>query len=174
MKSSNSISKSKQLFSVEYGFENRDKFIRNMQETDPSIAMILASVHFEWVIKRSILMLGRSPTKNLRNKLSTTFVLSSTDNKKVTYKSLWKEEVEFGKRHTSLGKIVTKINFLESVALKARGEIIHGNGTIGKIRLFEATQLFLDSAAQLFLYVKKNNYSLNERLRPRIAIKKLK
>jgi hypothetical protein len=157
-----------QFFSVKYGAENRVTFIVKKQENDPSLAVILAAVHFEWVINRAILVLGRSQTVNLRKKLLDCFSLTSSDIQKVTYKSLWKEEVEFEKKHLALGKVVTKLTALQNFAMKIRGEVIHGNGTVGKKRAKEAIQLFLDSAEQITSYVISQNLSLDKRVKARI------
>lgn len=168
MTTETSAPKVKQFFSVEYGIQNRVKSIIETQKRDPSLAVILAAVHFEWVINRAILVLGRSPTIYLRNKLLSCFSLTSADSRKATYKSLWKEEVEFEKKHLALGKVVTKYIALQNFAIKVRGEVIHGNGTVGKKRAEEAIRLFLDSAEQISSYVISQDLSLDKRVKARI------
>ena len=42
------------LYSVEFGSKNREEKIRDLLKEDPTGAVFLAAVHFEWMLKRSI------------------------------------------------------------------------------------------------------------------------
>ena len=56
----------KSIFSVGYGSKKREEKILQYLEEDYIVAIILAAVHFEWMLKRTILKLSKSPTKKLR------------------------------------------------------------------------------------------------------------
>jgi len=117
------------MFSIGYGISNRDKKIRSIARTDPNHALILAAVHFEWIIKRSILKLGCSPTAGLRNELEGIYKLGTPGNKK-DYRSVWKREVASRFRNSQLGTVLGNLHTLESKTLNVRGKVIHGNGTV--------------------------------------------
>jgi hypothetical protein len=57
------------MFNVGFGSENRENRIREIAEEDLTVGVILAAVHFEWMMKRAILKLGTSPTPQLRKEL---------------------------------------------------------------------------------------------------------
>lgn len=57
------------MFHIGFGSANREDEIQIIATADRTTGVILAAVHFEWMLKRSILKLGTSPTKDLRQEL---------------------------------------------------------------------------------------------------------
>ena len=66
----------KSIFSVGYGSKKREEKILQYLEEDCIVAIILAAVHFEWMLKRTILKLSKSPTKKLRKTLENVFLIT--------------------------------------------------------------------------------------------------
>jgi hypothetical protein len=91
------------FFSVSYGFNNRDKYILDIEDDDPTIAVILAAAHFEWTLKRTILMFGKSKTDELRAQLENTW---SFTNKKSNLRKIWHDEIGRHYKNASLKKVL--------------------------------------------------------------------
>ena len=155
------------MFSVGYGVANREKKILTIAKSDPNHALILAAVHFEWVIKRSILKLGSSPTASLRKELENTYKLAVPNSNK-DYRAVWKREVASRFKGSSLGTVLGNLHDIQNKTLKARGRVIHGNGTISKKEANIAVLEFLKAAGKLEAFTKKHGEDLDSRLRTRI------
>ncbi len=156
------------LFSVGYGSENRERYINSLLENDPTIALILASVHFEWTIKRAILTLSSAPSKSLREKLESTYLLLS-NNKLVGLDEIWHQEVGISIKNASFDKIIGNLTLIlgEGGAKSLRGKIIHGNGTISKAVAREAVSSYFVACENIRKLAKRNGKNLDQKLRPR-------
>ena len=148
------------LFSVGYGSENREQTIRACLDTDGSLAVVKAAIHFEWTLKRVILVLGKSNTKELRGKLRATWTLggSSGEGQAKSIPKLWHEEVGSRFRNASLDNVVATRGVLHSTRINGsildaakgiRGEIVHGNGTVSKRRAVSAVEQYLIASKNL-------------------------
>ena len=158
------------MFSVGYGFKKRETRIRELLDEEPSTSVILAAVHFEWSIKRSILMLGHSPTAELRKKLEDTWALSSNETDKagrLTIKGLWKSEISEQIRNAAIGKVVANFPKCIEKAKSARGKVIHGNGTVSKATASEAVDEYLSAACKIYEFSHRHGVELDSRLKPR-------
>jgi hypothetical protein len=179
------------LFSVGYGSKNREDYILNFLQKDPSIAVILASVHFEWTMKRTILIMGNSSTPKLRKDLEEAF-------RSAKLKKIWLREIQTEKSLT-LESVIKVVGVLEipDVNIKPvvpsptdsknldgnspssfkslhakdiRGEVIHGNGTINFKRAESAVKDFITASQNLRNFVEeesKGKKNLDIRLRVR-------
>lgn len=74
-----------------------EKRIREIAKSDRSTAIILAAVHFEWMLKRTLLMLGSSPTKGLRQQFESIYSMTGK-NGHDGYKELWARESKANSR----------------------------------------------------------------------------
>lgn len=153
------------MFAIEYTWERREMEIQKMLTTDRSVAVILAAVHFEWMIKRGILKLSHSPTRQLRQKLEDVYTLTSK--KQTSYKDIWDAEVGCHYRNAALGNVLGSMTSIQNTALKVRGRIIHGNGTPSKDEAEKAVDLYLSTARKIALFAAKHGKDLNTRLNPR-------
>lgn len=149
------------IFHVSYGWENRVSAIKEFAEDDLSIGVVLSAAHFEWAIKRAILVLGASPTKEIRDDFANNW-------RQEDLKSLWKREVrktrpQAGTLPELLGAIWTKIED----AGNARARIMHGNGTPSQQQAREAMNTFLSAADKIRQFVEHEGECLDARLRPR-------
>jgi len=153
------------MLSVSYGNENRERRIRELFDEEPCTAVLLAAVHFEWTMKRAILKLGISPTKELRQRLERVYRITgrSDDN----YKSVWKEQVSIQFRNSRLGTVLGTLSTIQNHTSKVRGLIIHGNGTVSREVAEEAMNQYLTASRKIFEFAKNHGEDLDSRLRPR-------
>lgn len=152
------------MFSVSFGSENRERKIKEFSsKNDHCTAVILAAVHFEWMIKRAILKLGISPTKALREKLEDIYRLYETDDRK-DYKSVWEEEVAVRFSNSKLGTVLGVLSKIQNETSKVRGKIVHGNGTVSKKEAIDAVDQYLKAAKKIRDFAKKYGEDLDSRL----------
>ena len=121
----------KSIFSVGYGSKKREEKILQYLEEDYIVAIILAAIHFEWMLKRTILKLSKSPTKKLRKTLEHVFQIESTNNQK-TLQKVWINEVANEYKNASLGKVLPNLTSIKDKAKVIRGFLVHGNGLTKK------------------------------------------
>jgi hypothetical protein len=155
------------MFHVGFGTKNREAEIRKIAQSDRTTALILAAVHFEWMLKRTILKMGTSPTKDLRSQLEDVFRISKRHGKD-GYKEIWDREVGKRFKNSSLGTVLGKLTKIQNHALDVRGKVIHGNGTVSNASAGEAIDLFLEAGAKLRDFALARGGSLDTRLRARI------
>lgn len=154
------------MFHVGFGSANREAKIREIAATDRTTALILAAVHFEWMLKRAILKLGQSPTKDLREQLEGVFRMRKT-NGRDGYKEVWEREVASRFKNSALGTVLGRLNQIQSKALDVRGKVIHGNGTVSNASADEAIELFLSAGDKLRNFASKHDVDLDARLKSR-------
>ena len=155
------------MFHVGFGTHKREKEIRKIAAKDEITAVILAAVHFEWMLKRAILKLGTSPTKSLRKQLEDVYRINKYKTQD-GYKEIWGREIGTRFNNASLGKVIGKLTQIQNHALDVRGKIIHGNGTVSKAHADQAIDLFLDAGVKLQQFARKNGEDLDTRLNARI------
>ncbi|EAQ95657.1 hypothetical protein KT71_13964 [Congregibacter litoralis KT71] len=155
------------MFSVSFGSERREAKIRKIGEKDPTTAVIIAAVPFEWMLKRTILKLGQSPTSALREQLEQVYSISDRGNRE-GYLSIWRREVQPRFRQAALGTVLGKLTSIKDNAMAVRGRVVHGNGTVSDGKAHEAIELFLTSGEKLREFTLKNGDDLDSRLKTRI------
>ena len=154
------------MFHIGFGSANRETEIRKIAQTDRTTAIILAAVHFEWMLKRAILKLGASPTTDLRKELENVFKMEKK-NGHDGYKEVWHREVGSRVTHASLKAVLGKPSRIQSHALNVRGKVIHGNGTVKNTDADEAIELFLGAGQKLRDFASKHGTDLDTRLKAR-------
>jgi hypothetical protein len=110
------------MFLVKDSSLSREEEIRQILNRDPSLASLLAVIHFEWTIRRSIIALGESPNIKVREKLQ--FCSGH-----VQYKDMWKDEV-FPKVSLRLPQVVKDWDSLVR-SFKLRHKLVHGISSCG-------------------------------------------
>jgi hypothetical protein len=150
------------LFHVRYGSENRENKIREMAETDLTVGVILAAVHFEWTMKRAILKLSKTPTVDVRKSFRW---VSGWD----TYKEKWREEVSSQPRFIgmTLGSIVHTVGDMTNKAFKERGKLVHGAGATEPDKAKTAINQFLLASALIREFTMTKGYDIDKNLKPR-------
>lgn len=154
------------MFSVGFGSKNREQKIKQMADYDRTTAIILAAVHFEWMLKRAIMKMGVSPTNSLRQELEDVYRLNGKDGK-IGYKEIWAREIECGHQNAALGTVLGKLQKIQDRALKVRGKVIHGNGTVGRREGTEAIELLLGVGEKLRKFAHKSGVDLDTKLTTR-------
>jgi len=111
------------MFFVSDTQKERHELISSFMTPDRiTIAVILAAIDFEWTIRRTILAMGSSPTKYIRDEI---LAKSSGYN---DYKSAWKQEVS-PRFQTSIVEVIphwSRLTDKTSGAARLRGQILHG------------------------------------------------
>ena len=162
------------MFSVGYGIANRENKINEIANDDPTTAVILSAVHFEWMIKRSILKLGCSPTKELRNELEGIYKLALPGNNQKDYRSVWKREIACRFKNAALGKVLGNLHILQDSTMRVRGSVIHGNGTVPNEVADKAIKEFLKATKKLTNFALKHDENLDVKLKTRIKPREVK
>ncbi len=155
------------MFAVGFGSKNREAAIRHTAQDDPTTAVILAAVHFEWMLKRAILKLGTTPTKALRKELEGVYQINDSSGR-FDYKRIWAREVGARISNAALGTVLGRLVKIQNKALKVRGRIVHGNGTVSEQDAEEAIDLFLSAGEKLRQFAVKYGEDLDARLKTRI------
>ena len=93
------------MFTIGFGSQNRERKIRCIAEEDHTTAVILAAVHFEWMLKRAILKLGINQTMKLRKQLEDVYKLKESEGKN-SYKVIWDREVGKRFKNSALGSVL--------------------------------------------------------------------
>ena len=154
------------MFHVGFGSANREAEIRKIAIADRTTAVILAAVHFEWMLKRAILKMGISPTKHLREQLEHVYRMEKKNNKD-GYKEVWHREVGSRVKDASLRRVIGNLSRVQSHALDVRGKLIHGNGTVKHEDAEEAIELFLRVGENLREFASKHGVDIDARLKTR-------
>lgn len=161
------------MFNVGFGSEKREQRIRQIAEEDLTVGVILASVHFEWMMKRAILKLGTSPTVQLRSELSRVTGVRRKERSdgfaQDGYYEIWKREVDSRVRNRSaLGTVLGRLTDIRDKAMKVRGHIIHGNGTSSDKDAENAIDLFLQVGPKLRDFAIRHGEDLDAKLTARL------
>jgi hypothetical protein len=154
------------MFHVSFGSGKREAEIRKIATLDRTTAVILAAVHFEWMLKRAILKMGSSPTKDLRGQLEGVYRMEKKGNQD-GYKEVWHKEVGSRVKNASLQTVIGHLSRIQSHALNVRGKVVHGNGTVSVAHADEAIDLFLGAGKKLRDFASKRDIDLDTRLKTR-------
>ena len=161
------------MFAVGFGSENREqKILQYIEDDDHTTAVILAAVHFEWMIKRSILKLGTRPTKALREELEDVYRIRDRG-KDLGYKSIWKREVQARFSNAALGTVLGNLTEISNTAMTVRGKVVHGNGTVKRADARQAVEAFIRAGQKLRIFAAQHGEDLDSKLKARIKARKL-
>jgi hypothetical protein len=157
------------MFFVSDTQQRRHGAIRGfLREETATIGLILAAVDFEWTVRRAILALGVSPTKEIKHKFSESRVAGPDG-----YKRLWKEEPNryTGRPITSVVKQWSKLVEKPNGAFALRNRIVHGIiGSSGLDYVNSRAEVFLEAAVDLEKEANAYNcsvYQVIRRIKPR-------
>lgn len=112
------------MFFVSDSQAHRHERIRSFLTDDSAtVAVILAAIDFEWSVRRSILALGSSPTKHIRE-----VVFAGFHGGYANYADAWKQEVAVW-LNKSLAQAIphwSRLANKKDGAVRLRGQIVHG------------------------------------------------
>lgn len=145
------------MFLVSDTSESRETRIQQLLiEEEPALAALLAIIHFEWTVRRSIIALGTSANVEVRKKLERCHGHKQ-------YKDLWKEEV-FPRFHKRLPEIIKNCEGLQK-SFYLRHKLVHGVKSCGKSQYTqERVQWALDAAIDVRKFCSQHNVNLDSRL----------
>lgn len=149
------------MFLVSYHTEKRIRKIRGFLDKDENapIAILLAAVQFEWVVSRSILILGNSSTADLGKRVYKTSGLNA-------YVELWRDEVSIPRGEKRLPQVVTNWQeFRES--FKARHRIVHGTMSANKSYALKHVHPILDASEHVRKFTESLGEDLHQKLKSR-------
>ncbi|MGE4068625.1 MAG: hypothetical protein AB7H88_17755 [Vicinamibacterales bacterium] len=129
--------------------------IRAIAKREPVAAAILAVVHFEWTLRRTIIGLGASPNSQIRKALATAH---GTD----ALKDVWKAEIA-SRGVSGLPKIVRDWSALLA-AYKLRHLLVHGVESCSAAVALKRASAAVDAATDIEAFARKHGLSLGRRL----------
>lgn len=165
--SSNWVCKSVVTFPV-YGETSnaRRQKVKDVFDVSPMAGFLLASVNLEWTLRRSILALGKDPTKQIRYAFRKKHGIDG-------YKQVWKNQISRPFGLPGLYELVEKESrsrkfFWTDVrqGFEVRNVLVHGRScTQGEQYLRRYANIFIDVAEILVSFVAANGKSIYTTIR---------
>lgn len=150
------------MFLVKDGSLSREERISKLIEEDAPLSVLLAIIHFEWTVRRTIIALGTSPNVEIRKKLRDCHGAEK-------YKAVWKEEV-FPQKNKRLPEVVTDWEGLLK-AWNLRHRLIHGASSCGKDYAQDKVIFALHASKNIRDFASSHRVDLDERLPVRMRKK---
>ena len=143
------------LFLVKDDHMERENKINGFVSAEPAIAVILAAVHFGWMIRRAIIALGVSPNKKIHEQLRCCHGLGKL-------KDAWKDEV---KQRTQKGIAeVTAVWPQLKDAFALRNRLVHGVKPTSNDYAERRVEWLLQAARDIQQFCKTHEVDLYRRL----------
>lgn len=140
----------------------RSRILRTLTR-EPMIAVLLAAANVEWTIGRCILVLGASPTTEIRDRLERTHGIRK-------YQKFWKNEICAGNtEEPDLETVIGEWDYF-SKAFGLRHKLIHGRGTCSKNMAMKPVEAMLKAVDELYEFAEARGHDLNGRLRARRVV----
>ena len=144
------------MFLAGDGVDQRENRIRTFLASEPSLALILAAVNFEWTVSRAVLFLSTTGNSLLRKKMRDYYSIDK-------YKELWAGEVAPG-GHEPLPSLVRNWSSVRK-AFAARNVIVHGKGRYTEKMATPHVNALLKGVCFLEAYCRRDcGRPLNERM----------
>jgi hypothetical protein len=146
------------MFLVSDTLEQRQARIRSLfTKHEMTAAVLLAAADFEWTVRRGILLLGKSPRREIRiSVLAKCFGLDS-------YRDAWASEV--GLTRKTLPRVINGWGYFRTQAFPLRNKIIHGiQGTTGLKYATERAESILEASRDVVNYCAGEGADIYRRL----------
>lgn len=148
------------MFLVSDTQATRHARIRKFTRSEASLGLLLATVDFEWTIRRAIVGCGFSANRYIREAvLARCHGLDG-------YKDAWRSEV--GRRFPesgSLPRLMSNWQFLKEQAFPLRHRLVHGiEGSVGAGFARKRTLALLEASAAIHGFAKMHDVDLYARL----------
>jgi hypothetical protein len=135
--------------------DQRETKIRQFLRSEPSLALILAAVNFEWTVSRAVLFLSTTGNTLLRKKMKDYYSIEK-------YKELWAGEV-VPRGHLPLASLVRNWSSVRE-GFGARNVIVHGKGRYTEKMATPHVNALLTGVRFLETYCQDRGRPLNERM----------
>ena len=131
-------------------------------------AVLGACVHFEWVVKRAIVILGSRPTADIRYEIEHGGKGKTLKRPQGLggYANWWRREVTRPRMGRLLKKLVPDWKGLTD-NFNLRNKLIHGSGTCRRERAEDAVRTIWAAAEAIEGECRRHGFDLYERVRPR-------
>ena len=147
------------MFKVKDPLDVREQRIRALLNTEPQLAVVLACVNLEWLIRRAVVSLSPKTNREVRD-----IMKRHRPSGLQGYKEIWKELVSSQGEHPSLALVVSNWENLLSAA-HLRNKLMHGIYSCGPDYAREKTEVVLLAAHDLTSYCEKRDVNLGTRLK---------
>lgn len=139
------------MFLVSDTRKERSQAIKKYLDSDPTLAVVLAAIDFEWSCKRCVLALGTTPTAVLKQPGGLLVKHHGPEG----YKKLWKAEVKPNTGH-NLTEVIPNWEYLTTHAFPLRHRLVHGSqGSVGSDYANKLVSAFLTSSESLAYYAEE-------------------
>ena len=136
--------------------EVRDRKVRQLLHSEPSLSLIVAAVNFEWTVCRAIMFLSPLPNTTLRAKMAEYYSLPG-------YKDLWREEVAKTRHTRTLPSLISNWSKV-CAALVARNRLVHGRDRYTRNMASPHIDALLEGVNQIDIFCKDNECPLYARM----------
>ncbi|QKK08985.1 MAG: hypothetical protein HND58_12985 [Planctomycetota bacterium] len=146
------------MFLLSDSQSDRHTRIRTFKGQEASIGALLATIDFEWTVRRAVLACGTSPNSTIRNEVLQR--CSGID----AYRDAWKSEVvpRFGK---PLPTVVTNWSYIKTQAFPFRHRVVHGvRGASGAKYSNDRRDALLRASVDVVEFASTQNIELYGRL----------
>ena len=130
--------------------------IQRWLHTEPSVALLVAVVYFEWTVFRAILFISKRPNNEIRKDLAGVYGLSH-------YKDSWRNELKHLKELQNLPQIVTNWKAVTD-AFESRNRLVHGRDRFTRNMALPHVGAILKATAEIREYCLQHGYDLERRM----------
>ncbi len=134
----------------------REVKIKEWLRTDPSVALLVAAVHFEWTVFRAVIFLSPRPNRDIRQDFRWVHGLKQ-------YKDIWREEVVKLCNGRTLPTVVGDWNAVIA-AFEARNLLAHGRDRYTRNMATPHVEGLLSAAADVRGYCSQMGIDFQSRL----------
>ena len=134
----------------------REAKIRRWLHTEPSVALLVAAVHFEWTICRAVLFLSSRPNREIRQEMAQVYGLQK-------YKDFWRMDIVNLRGGHSLPSIVGDWKAVTD-AFKARDRLVHGRDRYTRNMAMPHVEALVKAAAEVREYCTRMGVDFQRRL----------
>jgi hypothetical protein len=149
------------MFLVSHSHEHRAREIRSWLPRQPSVALVIAAVYFEWTLCRAIIGLSKRPNKELRADLVTKYGLGA-------YKDFWRDELTHLSTALPLSRVVKDWHAVTK-AFEARNLLVHGRDRYTPNMAEPHVDCLLNAVSDVCAYCSAHGLNVNRRLPQRRA-----
>jgi len=146
------------MFFVNDNQSKRHDKIRSLSGNETAVGAILASVDFEWTLRRTIVGCGLSPTAHIKK--HTLDKCHGLDG----YSAAWRKEV-YPLTGTRLPALISEWQFLKTDAMMLRHRLVHGiKGTVGEGYAARRREALLNASVALVQFASENGVKIYGRI----------
>ena len=144
------------MFLVSDSLENRARSIRGFLQKQPSIALIVAAVYFEWTVCRALIALSNRSNADVRHSIAPAAGLEK-------YKEVWWTELGNQRGALRLPELVNNWDAVKR-AFDERNRLVHGRKRHTRNMATPHVEALLAAVAEVDEYCRSRGRGLGKRL----------